>query len=1019
MKVTPFHIFLLACLPALSQAAAQNALDSADLSGLELRNIGPAVMSGRFVDIDVVESDTYIIYAASATGGLFKTTDNGVTWKPVFEREATHSIGDVVVHQKQPDIVWVGTGERANRQSSSWGDGVYKSTDAGETWANMGLEDSLHIGRIVLHPDNPDIVYVAAMGHLWGPNEERGLYKSDDGGKTWRRILYVDEVTGVVDVAMDPSDPNILYAATYQRMRKAFGFHGGGPGSGLHKSTDGGESWKELRNGLPEGDYGRIGISIYRKDPRIVYVCVEQGIRYTASTSYEERLAGIYRSEDKGESWTHMSDWNPRPMYASQIIVDPTDDQRIYMMNAYSFSDDGGKTFTAPRQSVHGDDRFIWVNPKDARHVIKASDGAIAISYDRGLKWLFVASLPVSQYYRVGVDMRTPYWVHGGLQDNGCWAGPSATYRSEGIVNEDWVRTCGGDGFINLIDPENDDIVYTESQYLGLLQVDMRTNEKRAIRPHNDTGYISYSRRNWDVWGKGKSYPLLGEALSPANWDGPVIISPHDNTTLYAGTNQIWKTTDRGGSWTSLGDLTTGIDRSELSIMGQMPTEETPSLDDGIPFYPTLTAIVESPLREGLLYVGTDDGNLQVSRDGGENWTNLAGRFPGVPETTWVAGIEASRFDEATVYAVFDGHRSDDYENYLYKSTDYGETWTSIAGDLPARRVLRAVHEDMRKPNVIYVAAELGFYYSMDGGRHWVELKNNMPTLAINDFVIHPRDNDLVLGSHGRGVWILDNINALQELTPEIAASPSHLFTMEPAEMIRYAGLLANPGDMIFFGENPPAGAIIDYWLAEKDAEDIKLTVLDSTGKSIRELEPSEARGVNRVIWDLRYPRLPDPAGAEPDRRGNPARGPLGGFVMPGTYTIRLQVGDQRHEQTVEVLEDPRMEVEEAARQTWTDTLLELAKMYTSANELVRSVVAVEDRLEQIESSPEAAAVEAMELRRLTFELRRRIGGLHRSISGWTGVPTAGQKAQKAYLTDAMSRIRPRVQALSEAEGPR
>jgi hypothetical protein len=686
------------------------------------------------------------------------------------------------------------------------------------------------------------------------------------------------------------------------------------------------------------------------------------------------------------------------------------------MMNAYSFSDDGGKTFTSPRQSVHGDDRFIWVNPKDARHVIKASDGAIAISYDRGLKWLFVASLPVSQYYRVGVDMRKPYWVHGGLQDNGCWAGPSATYRAEGIVNEDWIRTCGGDGFINLIDPENNDIVYTESQYLGLLQVNMKTNEKRDIRPHNETGYISYSRRNWDVWGKGKSYPLLGEALSPANWDGPFILSPHDHTTLYAGTNQIWKTMDRGGSWTSLGDLTTGIDRSELSIMGQMPTEGTPSLDDGIPFYPTLTAIVESPLKQGLLYVGTDDGNLQVSRDGGQNWTNLTGRFPGLPAATWVAGIEASRFDEATVYAVFDGHRNDDYENYLYKSTDYGETWTSIVGDLPTRRVLRAVHEDTRKPNVIYVSAEFGFYYSMDGGRQWIELKNNLPTLAINDFVIHPRDNDLILGSHGRGVWILDNINALQELTPEVAASPSHLFTMEPAEMIRYANLLANPGDMIFFGENPPAGATIDYWLLEEGADDIRLTVLDSTGNEIRELEPSKKRGVNRVIWDLRYPKLPDPVGAEPDRRGNPARGPLGAFVMPGTYTIRLQAVGQTREQTVEVLEDPRIEVETAARQSWTDTLLELAKMYTSANELAGSVVAVEEKLEQIESPPEDTADEAKELHRLTFELRRRLGGLHRDISGWTGVPTAGQKAQMEYLTDAMTRIQPRVQTLSDAD---
>ena len=401
-------------------------LTASALTGLRFRTLGPANMSGRIVDLAVVESNTYTFYAASATGGLWKTTDNGTTFIPVFQDEAVPSLGCVTVSQSNPNIVWVGSGEATNRQSSGWGDGVYKSTDAGKSWTNMGLKDSEHVGRIVLHPTNPDIVYVAALGHLWGANRERGLFKSIDGGKTWKASLQIDEDTGVSDVAMDPSDPNTLYAAAHQRRRRAYGFHGGGPGNALYKSTDGGEHWKKLTNGLPAGELGRIGISIYRKDPRVVYVCVEQGMRYNASTAYEQRKAGVYRSDDKGETWKFMSDWNPRPTYASQIRVDPNDDQRVYMVN-YSYSDDGGKTFVSPRQSLHGDDRMVWIDPRDSKHVLKADDGGVGISYDRGNKWLYVTSLPVSQWYHVAVDMRKPYWVYGGLQDNGCWSGPSAT----------------------------------------------------------------------------------------------------------------------------------------------------------------------------------------------------------------------------------------------------------------------------------------------------------------------------------------------------------------------------------------------------------------------------------------------------------------------------------------------------------------------------------------------------------------------------------------------------------------
>jgi photosystem II stability/assembly factor-like uncharacterized protein len=980
-----FFPFLLA-LSIAGTLFAQSELTPDMLSGLTFRDVGPANMSGRFVDLAVYEKDPYVYYAASATGGVFKTTNNGVTFTPVFEREATHSVGDIEIDQENPEVVWVGTGERANRQSSSWGDGVYKSTDGGKTWTNVGLRDTHHIGRIVLHPENPDIVYVAALGHLWGDNEERGLFQSTDGGKTWKRILYVDAMTGVVDVAIDPEQPEILYAATYQRQRKPFGFHGGGPGSGLHKSEDGGKTWKEIRNGLPEGEYGRIGISVYRKDPRIVYVCVEQGTRYTASTTYEERLAGVYRSEDRGESFTHMSDWNPRPMYASQILVDPTDDQRIYMQNAFSFSDDGGKTFKVPRQSVHSDDRYVWVNPKDARHLIKASDGALAISYDRGITWLFVPHLPVSQYYRVRVDMEKPFNIYGGLQDNGSWKGPSATHRSEGILNEDWTRLGGGDGFLNEVDPEEPHMVYAESQYLGLTRVDTRTNEKRSIRPGSTTGEIE-SRRNWDVWATGQPFPFLGEELSPANWDGPFLISPHDPATVYAGTNELWRTTNRGDAWVSLGNLTTGVVRSELTIMGQTPTAATASLDDGIPFYPTITVIAESPLRRGLLFVGTDDGNVVTSRDGGVSFDRIADRLPGLPDSAWIAAIEPSRVSEDVLYVAVNNYRNDDYANYLYESRDGGKTFRSIVSDMPERRVVRMVREDPRNANVLYVGTELGLFVSLDRGAHWVELKNNLPTLAINDLVVHPRDNDLVLGTHGRGIWILDDVNALQELDASVASSDAHVFTVEPAEMTRRIGVKAQEGDTVFKGKNPPGGAIVDYFLGSEPAEsDIALVVLDASGKEVRALEPTRKKGVNRVVWDLRHPKLPDPVGEEPNDFGEKPKGPNGPWVVPGTFTVRLTVSGRSVERTVAVAEDPRIEVAADARRLWTETLLELSSMYAETNA-------------RVEENGES------ERQKQLRELRRRIRNLYGDIAAYTGEPTEDQKTQMQFLRDAMTRL--------------
>ena len=970
---------------AVLQAQTPPALQSSDLAGLRLRGIGPATMSGRFVDMDVVEANPFTMYVASATGGIFRTTDNGITWAPVFEREAVHSIGDVAIYQPDPNIIWAGTGERANRQSVSWGDGVYKSTDGANTWTNVGLKTSMHIGRIVTHPSNPAIVYVAAQGSVWGPGGERGLYRTMDGGKTWQRTLHVDDDTGVTDVAMDSLDPNVLYAASYQRRRSAFGFNGGGPGSALWKSTDAGATWTKLTgNGLPEGEYGRIGISVYRKDPRIVMVSIEQGFRYNASTAYTERRGGLYRSNDAGKTWRFMSNWNPRPMYASQPTIDPQDDRRVYMLNSYSFSDNGGESFTSPNTATHGDDRFVWVNPKDSRHVIKLDDGGIGISFDRGLKFLYVQNLPVSQYYRVAVDNERPYNIYGGLQDNGCWKGPSASWTTNGILNEHWSRLCGGDGFVTVPDASNPRVVFSASQFLGLGRTDTRTWQNQDIRPGDPQGAIG-DRRNWNTWGKGVPQEVLGNEWHYANWDAPVALSPFDPATIYAGGKHLFRSRDRGNTWEDLGDMTTGVDRSKLPLMGRLPDENTLSVDDGVPFYPGLVSIAPSPLTKGLLYVGTDDGRLRMSNDDGKTWTDLQDRLPGLPKSSWFGGIEASRHNANTVYVAVDNHRSNDLNNYLYKSADGGKTFTAIAGDMPAGRVVRTVREDVKNPNLLFAGTELGLFFSPNGGTNWIELKNNLPTLPYNDLVIHPRDNDLVLATHGRGIWILDKINALQELTPQVIASPAHLFTVAPAYQIRQANLKAHTGDMWFRGENPANGALIDYWLGAAGTAPT-ITVHSAGGQLINTLRATAAKGVNRVAWNLRESDLPLRGGFGGDddapQAGSGMPGPL---VAPGGYVVRMAAGGRTLEQRVEVREDPRIDITPAERKLWSDAQAQvtaLARMYGPVN----------DRIQKL---PNTAG--ATELKRQSRELTSRISGLFGAISRWTGAPTKDQVSRLAY----------------------
>jgi photosystem II stability/assembly factor-like uncharacterized protein len=949
---------------AATVAKAPSANETAPMEkfkALEFRELGPAVMGGRIDDFAAVESNPSIVFVGVASGGVWKTVNNGNTWEAVFDKEGVSTIGDIAIAPSDPSIVWVGTGEPNNRQSSSWGDGIYKSTDAGKTWKNMGLEETRHIGRVVIHPRNPDVVYVAALGHLWGANPDRGVYKTTDGGKTWNQVLKVSNDTGVSDIAMDPESPDTLYAAAYRRRRTPFGFNGGGTEAAIYKTTDGGASWKKLAKGLPYengGQTGRIGLDVYRKDPNIVYAVVQH------------EKGGIYRSEDKGETWKKMGDTNPRPSYYSQVRIDPNNDLRIWVLGAAMFfSEDGGKTFTTRRvQKIHGDFHALWVDPGNSNHIITGSDGGIHWSYDNGKTWDFINSIAIGQFYEIGLDNEKPYHVCGGLQDNGSWCGPSATISRDGIANEDWTLIHGGDGFYAQIDNVEPWTVYTESQDGYLARRNLRTAQERSIKPE----------------------AKFGEPHYRFQWNSPVAVSAHDHNTIYYGGNYFFKSTDRGDTWTRLGnDLTSGVDRNKLQILGKTPDKQTLSRHDGVEEYPTITTISESPVTGDVLWAGTDDGNLQVTRDSGKTWNNVASKVPGVPTGTYVSRVVASKYAPGAAYVTFDGHRTDDYGVYIFATSDYGETWKPIRNGIPnTAGSVHVVREHPRNANLLFAGTEFGLWISWDHGANWVAFKNNFPTVPVDDIELQARENDLVLGTHGRSIWIFDDLTPLEKMDATVAASDLTFFPPRTASVWHVVMRRWSAGQKAFTAKNPPAGAVINYYLktalppsetktettkqtdaerkeeatpqkegaekkesaaaekaketsqtpeagkeerpAEKKEAKVKITVTDKEGKVIRELEGPGASGVNRTNWDLRYdsPAEPTPEQLEAMAAGYDF-GPRGPFVEPGEYSIKIKAGEKEATQKVTVEEDPRLQLsveDRAARRAAIEQLYVMAK---------------------------------------------------------------------------------------------
>lgn len=938
------------------------------LDSLHFRSIGPATMSGRIADLAVYEKNPSIYYVGTAHGGVWKTVNNGTTFEALFQDQGHMSIGDVTVSQTNPNLVWVGTGESANRQSVSWGNGVWKSTDGGQTWQHMGLDKSYAINRILIHPENNDVVFVSAVGSVFGPGGDRGVFKSTDGGKSWRKVLSGDADTGADDLAMAATNPDIMWATLYQRRRTQCCFNGGGPGSGLHKSTDGGETWTKVENGLPTGELGRMAVDVYRRSANIIYVLVEApaaagggrgaapgGARGGGAPQALSGGTGLWRSDDGGETFRQVSNTNPRPMYFSQLAIDPDNPDRVYYGGVgMQMTIDGGRTVeTDSALAIHDDIHAIWINPANPSHILIGGDGGVAVSYDMSRTWNQHNNLPLALFYHVSVDNSLPFRVCGGLQDNYNWCGPSKTRFTKGILNSDWYQVQGGDGFVVLIDQNDPRYVYSESQNGNIQRKNALTGEATNIRPSFETV---------------RPGPEEGALPYRWNWDTPMVFSPHDPTALIVAANKVFRSNDRGDSWAVISpDLTTNADRSEIAVMGKRGSEIRIAANDGISMWPTIVSLAESPHTAGVYYTGTDDGVVSMTRDAGKTWTNITKNLPGFPAGAWVSEVVPSKFNAGTVYVAADAHRLDDYKPYVWVSTDFGATFQAATTGLEGE-VVRTMLEDTKNADVLYAGTETGLFVSLDRAKSWRRLRANLPTVRIDEMVIHPRDNALVLGTHGRSVWILDNLAPIQEYAAaQASAAAATLFSVSPTLQWR---MMDNQNDEFwghatYVGENPPADTVIQFHL-KRPVNTLAVRITDASGATIRSLDvPANrnAAGIQAVCWDMRVDPVPEiegGGGAVPGRGGargggrgggapavpglplpvtppmtrwNPCAGGGGGgaqgpWVLPGSYNVTLVVdGQDAGTKPVSLLLDPANPLTDAQRRRYYDIAMDLHRM--------------------------------------------------------------------------------------------
>lgn len=964
--------FALAAVPLVATLAAQqgqggppapapviNAPDDPMLRGFRWRSIGPTGQGGRIDDLAFDEKNPSTFYVGYAVSGLWKTVNNGTTFEPIFDTIG-HSIGDIALAPSNANILYVGTGEPNNRQSSSFGHGVYKSTDAGRTWQAIGLEHTQSIARIVVHPRNPDTVWVAAAGHLFGPNDERGVYMTTDGGRTWKKTLFVSQDVGATDLIIDPSNPNNLWAATYERRRQSWGFVGGGPGSGLHRSADGGRTWSRLTgNGLPRGTMGRIGLDISRSNPNVIYAQIEVAPDKEPPLTPEQQQAaqqaaqqgrgggaggrggpplppnpqasGVWRSTDKGRTWQFLSNENQRPMYYSQIRVDPNNENIVYVGGVNPVkSIDGGRTWQPLRGMGHVDNHAIWIDPHNSQHVVYGNDGGLDISYDGGATWESNRHAAVGLPYHVSVDMQRPYWVCTGLQDNGSWCGPSST-RSGGIHMWNWISVGGGDGFQTMVDPTDPNVFFTESQNGNINRYDLSTGESVSVRPRNapssdpDTPCPQPAGRGGGGRGGGAPLPPNVVGAEPCttynfNWNSPMRLSHHNPRMVLYGGNRVFISMNRGDSWIATAPMGRGIDINMRHLLerpynlpgcGRTPGEPCiNSKHDGLQAneFGTVIEIAESPVMPGIIWAGTNDGNLQVTRDNGYTWTEVGKNIPGGTREYHVSGLEASWFDAGTAYASIDGHYAGDLKPYVFKTTDYGRTWTPITGDLPHGNV-NSIRQDPKNRRVLYAAAEFGFFISLDEGGTWKPFMPGLPRGRVDEVVVHPRESDLVLASHGRSIWIMDDISPLQQLTPELMQKDAVLFAPRDAVLWKTdrRNITAVPGSKHWEGEVAPRGTAIAFYL-KNDAPDIKLTIVDTvTGQAFRTITMKGDKGLNRVQWNLAGDPPPQQAGQGGGQAFGGGRSGLGGGpqARAGVYRVTLSAGGtDAASQTLRVLED-------------------------------------------------------------------------------------------------------------------
>ena len=958
----PVCLSLVALIGPGRSVQAQNGRIDPVLGEFSWRAIGPASLGGRVDDIEAVESNPHIVYVGVAEGGVWKSENAGTTWVPVFDGQPTQSIGDIAVSRSNPNVVWVGTGEANTRQSTTYGAGVFKSVDAGKTWALMGLADSGHIGRIVIDPRNPDIVYVAAAGDVFKPHPERGLYKTTDGGKTWTKSKFIDDDTGFIDVAMDPSNSNILLAASYQRRRTAWGFNGGGPGSAIWRTVDAGRTWTKVEGGglPPLGKWGRVGFDFFRANPQIVYALIEPGpadggdeggggrgggrgpsteLRaggrgggQEANAPPDPRRPGLWRSDDKGATWRLVSNENGRPMYFSQVRVDPKDSNIVFVLErSLARSADGGRTWRIIPESVlariqspqrpsvasfdrdyagvlpdsHADLHAMWINPNDTNHIWLGHDGGIDVSYDAGKSWRFVDWMPIGEFYTVAVDMRQPYYVYGGAQDHGIFGLPSRVRNGGGITNAHVFELALGDGYHVGVDPTDWATVYASVSGGGgqhIWRYNLTTGEQKYIRP-------TPPRRPGET-GQQTAAPAAGNIRTPIpadealrwNWNPGFLLSPHNPSIVYFGAHRLFKSYDKGDSWIATPDLTKNLDRKKLSIMAVPGTEPTASKDDGVATWGTIVTIEESPVMPGVVWVGTDDGNLQVSKDGGSTWTNVSGNLEKFPVNYYVPAIAASNFDAGTAYVGLDGHHSGDYRPHLYKTTDHGATWTNITANLPDRGHVNVVREDRVNRNLLFVGTETGFFVSLDGGKAWSKFMADLPAAISHDVLVHPRDQDLVLATLGRSFYIVDDITPLQQFTDDVRSKTEHLFRPRPAILWDHdRTTFHGGGDDTWRAKNPPE-AILAYYLSAKASGGVTIQIADVTGTIVRELNGSSEPGIHRITWDLRkVPPPPQPA----DQFGG-GGGPVpGDQIGPGDYTVKLTANGRTQVMPWRVSRDP------------------------------------------------------------------------------------------------------------------